>query len=159
MDIPMLYDTSFETFTQTPALYKSHSDQYYANPVASTPFFLDNQPYETLIEVDRTIQVATATTPLNAIASNELQQPKYVIVSNSTAVISTTAPALTNFPLVKPTSRMISNTTISVMPAMSIVPTRSMEEQANSAYSLTKQGYLKNLKVTFVFASLCLLLI
>lgn len=45
------------------------------------------------------------------------------------------------------------------MPAMNMFPTRSMKDQLNAAYSSTKQGYFINLKVKFVFASLCLVLI
>lgn len=55
MDILMLYDTSFETSMQSIVSYKLHNGLSHISPVVSTPFFIENQSYEVLIDMDRTI--------------------------------------------------------------------------------------------------------
>lgn len=158
MYIPMLFDTSVETATLAPMSYDFKSSLGDTIPSASTPLPNNDQSSQTLIEFDSTIQVATVTPAPYDTTSQKSQQPKYVIVSSLTAIVSTTAPTLTSIHSIKPTGRKFSNSTIAIMPTMPL-PTQSMEVSTNAAHSPARHGYSRKLQTACALALLSLLLV
>jgi hypothetical protein len=158
MNIPMLFDTSVETATPAPLSYDFTSSLGDPSSFARTLLPNSYQSSQTLIEFDNTIQVATVTVVPYAFASQQPQHPKYVIVSNLTIVVSTTAATLTSIHSIKPTGRTFFNSTISIMPTMPL-PTQSMKVSTNAAHLPARHGYSRKLQTACALALLSLLLV